>query len=195
MFNKWLCIVSVTALMMVSGCAEVRPTKIIVDLKNDVGDSLGTAQLEERADGLMVTVDLKGLEPGAHGFHFHETGKCEGPDFLSAGDHFNPEDKSHGLLNPEGAHAGDLPNLIVEGDGTVQAEVMASGVTFKEGKNTLYQKEGTALIIHEKADDGMNDPAGNAGKRVACGVISLEDQQKKDVTKEKLDEPEKEEEK
>jgi superoxide dismutase, Cu-Zn family len=193
MIKKW-CIM-LLILMVLGGCTEKRPTKIQVDLKNDVGDSLGTVELQEKADGLAVIVNLKGLEPGAHGFHFHETGKCEGPDFISAGNHFSPEDKAHGLLNPEGPHAGDLPNLIVGEDGTVQAEIMASGVTLKEGKNTLYQREGTAIIVHEKADDGMSEPAGEAGKRIACGVISLEEQQGKDKTKESEEEPKEEAEK
>jgi Cu-Zn family superoxide dismutase len=172
-------------LLLLSACAEVRPTKIVVDIKNPDGDSLGTATLEEKAEGLNVGLDLKGLEPGPHAIHFHETGKCEPPDFESAGDHYNPEDKDHGLLNPEGAHAGDLPNIIADTDGTVLIEIMAPGVTLKEAKNTLFIKEGTSLVIHEKADDGMSQPAGDSGVRIACGVISLEEQMDKDKKKEK----------
>lgn len=164
-------------MILLSGCAEFRPpTKIMISLKNPDGDKMGTATLEEKAGGLSVGLDLKGLEPGPHAIHFHGTGKCEPPDFESAGDHYNPDDKDHGLLNPDGSHAGDLPNIIADTDGTVLVELMAPGVTLKEGKTSLYIKSGTSLVVHEKADDGMSQPAGNAGKRIACGVISLEEQ-------------------
>jgi Cu-Zn family superoxide dismutase len=175
--KKWILLCS--SLVVMSACAETRPTKIVVDIKNPDGDSLGQAILEEKAEGLNVGLDLKGLEPGPHGIHFHETGKCEPPDFESAGDHYNPEDKDHGLMNSEGAHAGDLPNIVAEADGTVLTEFMAPGVTLKEGKTTLFIKEGTSLVIHEKADDGMSQPAGDAGKRIGCGVINLEEQMNK----------------
>ncbi|MFZ3590610.1 superoxide dismutase family protein [Bacillus sp. DJP31] len=169
--------------MLVSACAEVRPSKIEVDIKNPDGDSMGSATLEEQASGVKVSLALNGLEPGPHGIHFHANGDCEPPEFESAGDHYNPEEKDHGLLNQDGAHAGDLPNIVAKPDGTVAAELMAAGVTLKEGKTTLYKKDGTSLIIHENADDGMSQPAGNAGKRIACGVINLEEQQDKEKTK------------
>ncbi|MBM6618726.1 superoxide dismutase family protein [Bacillus suaedaesalsae] len=173
-------------LLLMSGCGEYTPTKIMIDIKNPDGDTMGTATLQEKATGLSVGLDLKGLEPGPHAIHFHQTGKCEPPDYESAGEHYNPEDKDHGLLNPEGSHAGDLPNIIAESDGTVLVELMAPGVTLKEGKTSLFIKEGTSLVIHEKADDGMSQPAGNGGKRIACGVISLEEQMNKDKKKEKV---------
>lgn len=167
-------------MILLSGCAEFRPpTKIMISLNNADGDKMGTATLEEKAEGLSVGLDLKGLEPGPHAIHFHNSGKCEPPDFESAGDHYNPDDKDHGLLNPEGSHAGDLPNIIADTDGTVLVELMAPGVTLKEGKTSLYIKKGTSLVVHEKADDGMSQPAGNGGKRIACGVISLEEQMNK----------------
>ncbi len=181
MVKRWICFFSIT--MLLSACGEVRPTRIEVDLKNADGDSLGSATLEEKANGLMVSLALSGLEPGPHGIHFHANGECEPPDFESAGDHYNPEEKDHGLLNQDGSHAGDLPNIVAKPDGTVAAEIMAAGVTLEEGKTTLYKKDGTSLIIHEKADDGMSQPAGNAGKRIACGVIDLEEQQDKEKTK------------
>ncbi|WP_246945778.1 superoxide dismutase family protein [Bacillus pinisoli] len=174
--KKWILLIG--SAMLLSGCAETRPSKIDIELKNADGDSHGYATLTEKADGLQVTVALTGLEPGPHAIHFHEKGVCEGPNFESAGGHYNPDDKDHGLLNPDGAHAGDLPNIVAEPDGTVKAEFMANGVTLKEGRTTLFIKEGTSLIVHEKADDGMSQPAGDAGKRIACGVINLEEQKK-----------------
>jgi Cu-Zn family superoxide dismutase len=104
--------------------------------------------------------------------HIHSLGKCDGPDFTSAGPHFNPEHKKHGHKNPEGAHAGDLPNLQVAADGTVKTEIVAKGVNLKEGDpDSLLKADGTSLVIHASADDEMTDPAGNAGSRIVCGVI------------------------
>jgi superoxide dismutase, Cu-Zn family len=156
---------------VLSGCAEQPPTKIDVEMFNTVGDSLGTVKLSEQPEGVKIELNLEGLPPGEHAFHIHEKGSCKPPDFKSAGNHYNPDDKKHGLLHPEGAHAGDLPNLIVGEDGKVKAEILASQVTLKEGKTTLLTKEGTSLVIHAKKDDGMTQPAGDAGGRIACGEI------------------------
>jgi len=158
-------------LFFLSGCAEGNVTKMDVEMFNDVGDSLGTITLTEKSNGVMLSLDLKGLTPGVHGIHIHETKKCDAPDFQSAGNHFNPDNKEHGLLHPKGAHAGDLPNIIAEDDGTVKAEIMAPQVTLKEGKNSLFQKKGTSIVITEAGDDGMTQPAGESGARVSCGAI------------------------
>jgi superoxide dismutase, Cu-Zn family len=152
-------------------CAEQPPTKLDVEMFNSSGDSLGKVKLSEQPEGVKLELNLEGLPPGEHAFHIHEKGSCKPPDFKSAGNHYNPDDKKHGLLHPEGAHAGDLPNLIVKEDGKVKTEILAPQVTLKEGKTTLLTKEGTSLVIHAGKDDGMTQPAGDAGGRIACGEI------------------------
>lgn len=142
------------------------------ELINSKGEKIGTATFTQEAEGVKISLEVSHLPPGTHGFHIHAVGKCEPPDFKSAGAHFNPTGKKHGLQNPEGPHAGDLPNLTVGPDGTAKVEVVAKQVTLGEGKNSLLQPDGTALVIHANPDDEKTDPAGNAGDRIACGVIS-----------------------
>ncbi|MEH7110666.1 superoxide dismutase family protein [Bacillus sp. JJ1764] len=159
-------------LLLLAGCMEQNVTKMDVNMYNAVGDSLGKITLQEQSSGVKVSGNLKGLPPGVHGIAIHEKGKCSAPSFKSAGNHFNPENKSHGLLHPKGAHAGDLPNLIVEDDQSVKVDIMAPNVSLKDGKKSLFTKEGTSLVITSKKDDGMTQPAGNSGNRIACGEIS-----------------------
>lgn len=143
-----------------------------VDLVKSNGKSVGTAELTEEDSGVRVKVNATDLPEGLHGFHFHEAGKCEAPDFESAGGHFNPTGASHGLEEKEGPHAGDLPNLEVGEDGTVEDEFLAEHVTLESGKdNSLLQEGGTALVIHATADDGKTQPSGNSGDRIACGIV------------------------
>lgn len=141
------------------------------DLWNSLGESVGTAIFSERHGGIAMQIEVHGLRPGSHGFHIHTVGTCQPPDFTSAGGHFNPWGKKHGERNPEGMHAGDLPNLQVDAKGVGRLGVAIAGVAMDEGRNGLFHPGGTSLIIHADADDGLTDPAGNAGKRVVCGVI------------------------
>ena len=143
-----------------------------VSLMDAQGKSVGMAMLSSSPKGVSIALDVKGLTPGEHAIHVHMTPKCEGPAFTTAGGHFNPANKKHGLKNPDGPHAGDMPNFTVAADGTSKATVMAPGVTLGAGNTSVFANGGTALVIHAKADDMMTDPAGDAGDRIACGVIS-----------------------
>lgn len=144
--------------------AEARAEMTGVD-----GTAMGLVDLRQTAHGVLVMARVAGLEPGGHGFHIHTTGSCT-PDFTAAGDHFNPSDKGHGFDNPDGFHAGDLPNLIVAADGTGAADFFTDAVTLASGpSHSVFDSDGSAIIIHEKPDT-YGAEAG-AGGRVACGVI------------------------
>jgi superoxide dismutase, Cu-Zn family len=153
------------------GVARADDDSARAELHNASGEMVGTAEMTQTSDGVKITLDVSHLSPGMHAFHIHGTGKCDAPDFKSAGGHFNPEGKEHGMKNPKGHHAGDMANFEADANGSAHVEVLNTAVTLEEGKNSLFQPNGTAFVIHEKADDEMSDPAGNAGGRVACGVI------------------------
>ncbi len=140
-------------------------------LKNADGVEVATATFASTRGGVRVHVVATGLPPGKHGIHIHAVGKCEPPEFASAGGHLNPAGKKHGLRNPEGAHAGDLPNLVVGKAGKAKATFTARGATLGEGTGSLLSAEGTSLVVHANPDDEKSDPAGNSGPRIACGVI------------------------
>jgi Cu-Zn family superoxide dismutase len=140
-------------------------------LKNAEGKAVGTAALSQTPAGVLIKLSLKGLPPGERAFHIHGVGKCE-PPFTSAGPHSNPASKKHGLMAADGHHAGDMPNLHVPASGELAVEVLNADVTLEKGKpNSLFGPQGTALVIHAGKDDYKTDPTGDAGGRIACGLI------------------------
>ncbi|PEB50539.1 superoxide dismutase [Bacillus pseudomycoides] len=159
-------------LFLMASCDKGHPKEIDVKLYNASGDKVGTAKVTQQTSGVKISINAEGFTPGTHGLHIHEIGECKAPNFASAGNHFNLEkNKKHGLMNPKGAENGDLPNVIADGSGKIKAEIEAPHISLEEGKTTLHRKDGASIIITENPDDGMTQPVGKSGNRIACGVI------------------------
>lgn len=151
--------------------AEAAPM-VEIELIDREGQRIGTAQISEENEGVRIAIQASNLPSGTKGIHFHQTGRCDPPDFQSAGGHFAPAGRQHGLENPQGPHAGDMPNLQVAADGSVDATIENPRVTLREGEpNSLLDADGTALVIHAEEDDQRTDPTGDSGDRIACGVL------------------------
>jgi Cu-Zn family superoxide dismutase len=151
--------------------AQAPVMKATAELKNAAGDVVGRARLEQTPTGVLITLSTSRLPDGIHAFHVHETGDCTAPTFASAGGHFNPGQREHGFLSARGPHAGDMPNVHVDPTGTVEMELFLNGVTLSPGANALLDQDGAALVLHAGADDYTSQPAGDAGARIACGVV------------------------
>lgn len=163
---------------VVSGCGLIRSgtggssaTSAAAQLRNADNRVVGTVSFAQTGRGVLLSGSLSGLGSGTHAIHVHAVGRCDRPDFQSAGAHFEPGSRKHGFRNPEGPHAGDLPNLTLPASGELRFDLMLPDVTLG-GENALLDDDGAALVVHLAADDYTTDPSGNSGARIACGVIS-----------------------
>jgi len=162
---------SLFGLLAAGNAAHAVGEKAQADMRARDGRELGRIKLTETTSGILLRIRLKGLPAGAHGLHIHENGKCEG-DFESAGGIFNPLGAKHGYLNDEGPMVGDLPNLIVPASGEIEVDFLSPFATLsKDAEDTLIDASGASFVIFEKADDYQSEPSGNAGARIACGVV------------------------
>lgn len=169
--------VFLAALPLIASCSTVQNAETIAvsevasaNLMRGDGSAAGVATLSQRSDGLWLSVSANAPGAGTYGMHVHAVGRCDGPDFTTAGPHWNPATKQHGRDNPMGAHAGDMPNVTANVDGKLVIETKLDGVMFS-GAGGVIDADGASVIIHEKADDYKTDPSGNSGKRLICGVF------------------------
>lgn len=167
--TEYLLIGATVAVALLAAPPMSRAQDAVAELIDDKATPVGTAQVNQLEQGVQIVLAISGLPAGKHALHIHETGQCE-PPFESAGGHFNPTGAAHGWDNPDGPHAGDLPNIYV-GEQALQVEYITDRVTLEDGENALLDDDGAAILIHEGQDDYRTDPAGAAGNRIACGVI------------------------
>ena len=176
-YKKTMAGLLVAVAPVVCACTEPRaaspeqPVEAFAELKTAQGESVGSAVFREDGGRVRMVVQTRGLTPGRHGIHIHSVGRCEAPTFQSGGDHFNPAGKAHGLENPAGAHAGDLPNLEADESGAARYVAVTDRVTLGTGPTSMLDADGSAIVIHAQPDDQRTDPSGNSGDRVLCGRV------------------------
>lgn len=146
--------------------------RAFAELRNAQGAVVGVATFNQATPTrLEIDVTVTNIEPGRHGLHIHEVGRCEAPGFTTAGGHLNPTNRQHGLENPQGPHAGDLPVLVVDPNRSGQLRTTSENLTLSTGTAALFDADGSAVVIHAQDDDQRTDPTGNSGDRIACGVV------------------------
>ena len=163
----------VVGLLLISGATlAAQKPHAVAHMKTLNGGGAGTVEFAQTNHGVLVTFDLSGLPPGAHGIHIHTSGNCDAKaKFTSAGPHFSPEPKNHGYMTKGGPHPGDLPNQFAAADGSLHAATLTNMFALGNGKKSIFDRDGASIIVHAKADDYASQPAGNSGDRIACGVI------------------------
>lgn len=167
-----LTLAAATSACMRTGRAPVGEITASVTMRSSGGTDLGTLHLVQVADVVRISGALQGIPAGAHGIHFHEVGRCDAPDFTTAGGHFNPGGMKHGLVNAEGPHAGDLPAIAADFNGRAVVDALTMRVSLRPSEPIgVFDADGTALVLHAASDDQRTDPSGNSGARIACGVV------------------------
>jgi Cu-Zn family superoxide dismutase len=158
--------------MLMFSAFSLAKDNVKIAIKDPAGKTVGWAMVKSAGQGVHIRLTLDHMPPGEHAVHIHSAAKCDGPDFKSAGPHFNPDTKQHGLENPDGHHAGDMANFSVDGKGNAAVDLYNKDVNLGSDSHSLFSNGGTAIVVHAKADDMRTDPSGNSGDRIACGMIA-----------------------
>jgi superoxide dismutase, Cu-Zn family len=168
--RAWVACAAVVALGACSGAGRSKDARDF-ELRDASGNAVGMVTLQPGTHGTRVMVHVRGMAPGEHGTHLHQVAKCDGPAFTTAGGHWNPDGKQHGWANPQGHHMGDLPNLVVAADGTGVLDFTVPA-PWTPGPTSIFDADGSALVVHAAADDNKTDPSGNSGARIACAALT-----------------------